>query len=101
MGTHPIFESDFDCLTDKMTQVGTEAKSHSELDNLEKWIAQKRAEIAKEKAEIAGDKENLPATVTSKSQPPPQNNRGSAAFNQPVQSQEPLIFKLGDDYQLR
>jgi len=83
-----------------MTQVGTEAKSHSELDNLEKWIAQKRAEIAKEKAEIGGDKENnVPPTVTSKSQPPSQINRG--AVGQPVQSNEPLIFKLGDDYQLR
>jgi len=83
-----------------MTQVGTEAKSHSELDNLEKWIAQKRAEIAKEKAEIGGDKENnVPPTVTSKSQPPTQINRGSVG--QPVQSNEPLIFKLGDDYQLR
>ena len=68
--------------------------------NLEKWIAQKRAEIAKEKAEIGGDKENnVPPTVTSKSQPPTQINRGSVG--QPVQSNEPLIFKLGDDYQLR
>ena len=68
---------------------------------MEKWIAQKRAEIAKEKAEIGGDKENnVPPTVTSKSQPPTQiNNRGSVG--QPVQSNEPLIFKLGDDYQLR
>ena len=67
---------------------------------MEKWIAQKRAEIAKEKAEIGGDKENnVPPTVTSKSQPPTQINRGSVG--QPVQSNEPLIFKLGDDYQLR
>lgn len=67
---------------------------------MEKWIAQKRAEIAKEKAEIGGDKENnVPPTVTSKSQPPSQINRG--AVGQPVQSNEPLIFKLGDDYQLR
>ena len=69
--------------------------------NLEKWIAQKRAEIAKEKAEIGGDKENVPATVASQSQPPPNDTHNRGSFNQPVQSNEPLIFKLGDDYQLR
>ena len=41
------------------------------IQNLENWIAQKRAEIAKEKA-VLENKENVPtATVRSGSMPPP------------------------------
>ena len=37
----------------------TQAKSETELDELERWIAQKRAELAKDKADL-GNKENQP-----------------------------------------
>merc|ERR1711892_409732 len=98
MGTHPIFESDFDCLTDevaeKMTQV--QAKSDSELNDLERWITQKRAELARDKADLGtSNKENEPlATLQT-----------DAAIATPAAAAgvapEALLFKLGDDYQVR
>merc|ERR1711892_1232716 len=97
MGTHPIFESDFDCLTDevaeKMTQV--QAKSDSELNDLERWITQKRAELARDKADLGtSNKENEPlATLQT-----------DAAVTAPAAAgvaPEALLFKLGDDYQVR
>merc|ERR1712130_610824 len=32
MGTHPIFESDFDCLTDMLPSMGSESEGESEVD---------------------------------------------------------------------
>lgn len=105
-----------------MTQLGVEAKSESELDNLEHWIAQKRAEIARDKEALDNrvkhtlldDKENYPtnsASVTSTSMPPrvmqdkKTESRGNLA--PPISgrprvddSREPLLFKLGDDYRI-
>ena len=55
---------------------------------MEQWIAQKRAELAREKADLS-NKENEPtATIEPTGQP------------EPVKT-EPLLFKLGDDYQIR
>jgi len=87
---------------------------------LENWIAQKRAEIAKEKS-VFENKENVPtASVTSVSLPPPpppgvtgnrqqredgKSSRGNLA--PPISgrprvevNREPLLFTLGDDYRL-
>ena len=55
---------------------------------MEQWIAQKRAELAREKADLS-NKENEPtATIEPTGQ------------LEPVKT-EPLLFKLGDDYQIR
>merc|ERR1711892_404164 len=98
MGTHPIFESDFDCLTDevaeKMTQV--QAKSDSELNDLERWITQKRAELARDKADLGtSNKENEPLATL-------QTDAAIAAAPAAAGvAPEALLFKLGDDYQVR
>merc|ERR1711990_716756 len=39
MGTHPIFESDFDCLTDKMDDAFVKKRLEKDLEDLKKMIA--------------------------------------------------------------
>merc|ERR1712142_1319598 len=43
MGTHPIFESDFDCLTDKMAKGKKGKNEDEEFDRIEAEMAKKKA----------------------------------------------------------
>merc|ERR1712080_43522 len=48
MGTHPIFESDFDCLTDKSIGYGTKASDRhrcSDQKNFKKFVVNNVAEL--------------------------------------------------------
>ena len=55
---------------------------------MEQWIAQKRAELARDKADLS-NKENEPTATIE-----------PTGHQEPVRT-EPLLFKLGDDYQVR
>ena len=76
---------------------------------MEQWIAQKRAELAKEKADF-GNKENEP--VARVESIPVRVSKFFDNFfeifldtlstaEKPAPTSEPLLFKLGDDYQIR
>ena len=61
--------------------------------DLERWIAQKRAELARDKADLGtSNKENEPVVASVHAAP---------IVAPPPVSNEPLLFKLGDDYQVR
>merc|ERR1712168_1778436 len=55
MGTHPIFESDFDCLTEKMSDIDHELEETALLEE-----SGGENEIETETNETAGDEENDP-----------------------------------------
>merc|ERR1712117_388733 len=51
MGTHPIFESDFDCLTDKMSSKEEIVQGFQQLCQMQRQLHQKLAEIKQERGE--------------------------------------------------
>merc|ERR1711953_510801 len=59
MGTHPIFESDFDCLTDKMDDAFVKKRLEKDLEDLKKMIALHFEQRKKDEEEVEELKDRI------------------------------------------